>query len=138
MSSSYKCLKSIGFCLLVLWFFVFISFLISYAFTFVIDGWGYVGWIVPLFCCFILIMFFSFSLSFLSLIRVKEIFKKQSDVTIGFFDKASRFLDKKWLTNLSVATFWITMLLFILLVWSWVFFILFGVVCFSYDFIKNR
>ena len=138
MAISFKCLKNIGFCLTFLWILVVVSFFVSFSFSFILEGWGQVGWIVPLFCCIGLIFFFVLSASFLFLICVKESLYKQTNITIGLLEKTNCFLSKKWLTNLSVITFWLTMLLSILAVWTWILFIISCTICFAYDFIKNK
>lgn len=138
MSVSSKCLINIGCHLIILWCLVFISFLGSYAFSFILENWIQVGWIVPMFACIGLILIFVIASAFLFLIYIKESIYKQTEITLGLFNKADYILSKKWLTNLSIVTFWFTMLLALLAVWTWILFVLASIACFAYDFIKNK
>lgn len=135
---SFRCLKSIGFCLIVFWLVFFTILFLSLVIAYFDTDWAMVGWIVPMFVLMIMGYFLAFSIAYMLLIRHKEKKQNKQNITIGLFEKTEKFLQKTRIKKLSIFTFWFTTILFALAVWVWILIAIFFVACFVFDFVRQK
>lgn len=137
-TASFRCLKGIGFCTAILWTLFIAFFITGFALMIIFGNQIRFALAIPIYLYFDILILFACALAFLLLIFIKEKFYKETNISIGLFEKTKRFLNKKWITNVSIFAFYLTCVFFIMIIWTWLFFIAFFIICCVYNFIKSK
>ncbi len=89
---------------------VVVSFMLSYAYVFVDENWGMVGWGVPLFVALILIFVFAILLAYYLFVT----YNKNRVLTLYFLEKEYKIYENKFIYLLGKIIFCIMLILYVL------------------------
>ena len=89
---------------------VVVSFMLSYAYVFVDENWGMVGWGVPLFVALILIFVFAILLAYYLFVT----YNKNRVLTLCFLEKEYKIYENKFIYLLGKIIFCIMLILYVL------------------------
>ena len=89
---------------------VVVSFMLSYAYVFVDENWGMVGWGVPLFVALISIFVFAILLAYYLFVT----YNKNRVLTLYFFDKEYKIYENKFICLLGKILLGLMLIIYVL------------------------
>ena len=89
---------------------VVVSFMLSYAFVFVYNDWGMVGWYVPLFVALISIFVFAILLAYYLFVT----YNKNRVLTLYFFEKEYKIYENKFICLLGKILLGLMLIIYVL------------------------
>ena len=89
---------------------VVVSFMLSYAFVFVYNDWGMVGWCVPLFVTLISIFVFAILLAYYLFVT----YNKNRVLTLYFFEKEYKIYENKFICLLGKILLGLMLIIYVL------------------------
>ena len=89
---------------------VVVSFILSYAYVFVDENWGMVGWCVPLFVALISIFVFAILIAYYLFIT----YNKNRVLTLYFFEKEYKIYGNKFICLLGKILLGLTLIIYVL------------------------
>ena len=89
---------------------VVVSFILSYAYVFVDENWGMVGWCVPLFVALISIFVFAILIAYYLFVK----YNKNRVLTLYFLEKEYKIYENKFICLLGKILLGLTLIIYVL------------------------